>query len=334
METLVEYLSVPPFSEKLSRIALGTWVMGGSLWGGADDKDSENTISAALDKGINVIDTAPAYGTGRSESIVGNVLKKTKKREKVFISTKCGLEFKPDGSAFRNLTREFILKDLENSLKRLQTDYIDIYYLHWPDPLVPIEKTAEVLAEIHKQGKIKAIGLSNHTPEQIKSFRKIAPCHFCQPPYNLFEREIEKDLLPFCKENKIALMTYSALCRGLLSGKMDRHRPFKDDDLRKGMDPKFQDPAFGEYVEASKKLDELAQKKYQRNVIALAIRWILDQGVAIAIWGARRPDQLSPVDEAMGWDIDENTKKEIDTILKQTVVHPQSNAFMGPPTRK
>lgn len=330
----MEYLSIHPFSEKLSRIALGTWVMGGRLWGGSDDRDSEETIQLALDKGINVIDTAPAYGRGKAEEIVGKVLKNDKKREKVLIATKCGIAFDATGVPMRNLSRAFILDDLKNSLERLQTDYIDIYYLHWPDPLIPVEQTAEVMQELFMQGKIRSIGLSNHSPKQIEIFRGIAPCHFCQPPYNLFEREIEKELLKYCKTHKIALMTYGAICRGLLSGKMEQHPPFEKDDLRKEMDPKFQPPSYQEYLDAVKQLDHLAQKHYHRKVIELAIRWILDQGVEIAIWGARRPNQLDAIEGAMGWRISDETKNEIDSILKHTILHPHSPAFMAPPARK
>lgn len=327
----MEYISIAPFSEKLSRIALGTWSIGGDLWGGPDDEASIKTIHTALDKGINLFDSAPAYGNGHAESLLGKAIKEN--RKKIFISTKCGIEFK-DGGAFRNLTDEFIKKDFENSLKRLQTDYIDIYYIHWPDPIVRVEDTAKTLGELLKAGKIRAIGLSNHSPEQIDAFRTVAPCHFCQPPYNIFERQIEKDLLGYCKKNKIALMTYSAICRGLLSGKMTKDREFKSSDLRGGMDPKFKHPVFDEYVEAEKKLDALAKEKYLKTVLELAIRWVLDQGSEIAIWGARKPEQLQPIDSIMGWHVDDETKKKIDTILQTTIRHPQDTSFMGPPVRK
>lgn len=330
----MEYINNPLFASPLSRIALGTWAIGGSLWGGTSEDESIATILEALDLGINVLDTAPAYGNGVSEKYVGKAIKKFGDRSKVILSTKCGIEFRADGSAVRNLTKAFMLEDFHNSLKRLGTDYIDIYYIHWPDPLAPLDQSAEVMEDLHRQGKIRTIGLSNFTVDLIKSFRKIAPCHWVQPPYNLFERNIEADLLPYCKKEKTLLMTYSVLCRGLLSGKMSRKRHFEGDDLRKNIDPKFKPPVFDEYLLAAKKLSELAQKKYGKTLLEFAIRWVLDQGSDIAIWGARRPDQLQPIEGAFGWHLDQASRKEVDDILRMAIKHPQDvTTYMGPPTR-
>lgn len=331
----MEYLSIAPFAEKLSRVALGTWAVGGALWGGTDEEDSIRTILTALDRGINVIDTAPAYGEGLSERLVGKAVAQSKKRSKLLLSTKVGIEFRKDGSAARNLTEKFMLDDFHNSLKRLGTDYIDIYFIHWPDPLVPIEEQARVMKQLYEAGKIRAIGVSNYSPEQCDLFRQVAPCHFCQPPYNLFERNIDAGLLAYCKKNKIALMTYSAICRGLLSGKMDRTRIFKDNDLRKMFDPKFKGEIFEEYLSAAERLKKLAENRYQKTLLEFAIRWVLDQGVEIALWGARRPSQLDPIGNIFGWQIDAETKKEVDTILKECIKHPQDvSTYMGPPVRK
>lgn len=332
----MEYVTTPIFGErKLSRIALGTWAIGGSSWGGTNETDSINAILAALERGINVVDTAPAYGEGVSEQFVGKALKQSKKRDQVFLSTKGGLEILPDHNVVRNLSPSFLEQDFHNSLKRLQTDYIDIYFLHWPDPIAPMEETAKLMGRLYEQGKIRAIGLSNFTPEQCTLFRSVAPCHFCEPPYNIFERNIEGKLLPYCKEEKITLMTYSALCRGLLSGKMDKNRKFQGDDLRKDFDPKFKSPAFDEYLQAAKELSEVAQKNHGKTLLELAVRWVLDQGVEIAIWGARRPEQLEPLDKLFNWHVSEETKSAIDEILKRTIKHPQDiTTYFGPPLRK
>ncbi|MBI2743420.1 MAG: aldo/keto reductase [Chlamydiales bacterium] len=332
----MEYVSSPLFPEKkLSRVALGTWAIGGSSWGGTSEKESIATILSALERGINVLDTAPAYGAGVSEKFVGKAIQESKKRDKIVLSTKGGLEFLPDHNVVRNLTPAFLERDFHNSLKRLQTDYIDIYFLHWPDPLAPIEETARFIERLYQEGKIRSIGLSNFNEEQCSLFRKIAPCHFCQDPYNLFEREIESGLLSYCKKEKITLMTYSALCRGLLSGKMSQKRVFHGDDLRKDFDRKFQSPAFEEYLQAAKELAELAKKNHNKTLLELAIRWILDQGVEIAIWGARRPEQLAPLDQLFNWHVTEETKKAVDEILKRTINHPQDiSTYFGPPTRR
>lgn len=332
METFTSAL----FSQKLSRIALGTWAIGGDLWGGADEEESIQTIHTAIEQGINIIDTAPGYGSGTSETYVGRALNQNKKRDQVLISTKVGLQFQRDGSVVRNLTQDFILEDLHRSLKRLQTDYVDLYFIHWPDPLVPIEETAKTMARLYNEGKIRAIGVSNFNQEQCTLFRQAAPCHFCQPPYNIFERNAEKQgLLDYCKKEKILLMTYGVLCRGLLSGKMEKTRVFKDSDLRKSLDPKFSSPVFEEYLEAAQEISALAQKNYGKTLLEFSVRWVLDKGPDIAIWGARRPAQLAPLQNLFNWKISIQTMQEVDTILKRTIKHPQDPAaFMGPPLRK
>lgn len=301
------------------------------MWGGTDERDSIRTIHAALDRGINLIDTAPVYGFGRSEEIVGKALKQYGDKGRVHISTKAGLEWKGK-AVYRNSSRERILKEIDDSLKRLGREYIDIYHVHWPDPLVPIEETAEAMGKVHQDGKILAVAVSNYTPEQMSVFRQAVPLHFAQPPYNLFERGIEHDVMPYCKKHGISLLTYGALCRGLLSGKMKPDTEFHGDDLRK-IDPKFQPPHYENYLKAVDKLGQFSRQNYGKNVIHLAVRWILDQGTQIAIWGARRPEQLDELAGTMGWSLDEQAKKEIASILKETIKQPIEPEFMAPPSR-
>src|SRR6202047_3697209 len=169
-----------------------------------------------------------------------------------------------------------------------------------------------------KQGKIRAIGVSNFSLEQMQRFRSVAPLHVLQSPYNLFEREIETDLLPYCRNNDIATFGYGALCRGLLSGRMRSDTAFSGDDLRRS-DPKFQQPRFGQYLAAVERLDEFARRRFGKRVIHLAVRWMLDQGITTALWGARHPAQLEPVDEVSGWSLDAADQAEIDRILAATV---------------
>jgi aryl-alcohol dehydrogenase-like predicted oxidoreductase len=248
----------------------------------------------------------------------------------VVIASKAGLQWE-NGKVSRNASRARIMREIEDSLRRLRTDYIDIYQVHWPDPLVTIEETADAMHLLFAQGKIRAIGVSNFSVSQMERFRRIAPLHVLQPPYNLFERGIEADLLPYCRENKIAMLGYGALCRGLLSGRMKADTRFDGDDLRRN-DPKFIMPRFAQYLAAMDQLDRLAQR-FGKRVIHLAVRWMLDQGITTALWGARHPNQLQPVDEVVGWSLDAATKTEIDRILRETITDPVGPEFMAPPAR-
>jgi aryl-alcohol dehydrogenase-like predicted oxidoreductase len=198
--------------------------------------------------------------------------------------------------------------------------------------LVAIEETAEAMYALYNQGKIRAIGVSNFSIDQMNRFRRVAPLHVLQPPYNLFERGVEADLLPYCRENKIATFGYGALCRGLLSGRMRADTAFGGDDLRRS-DPKFVGPRFAQYLSAVQKLDQLARQRFGKRVIHLAVRWMLDQGITTALWGARRPDQLQPVDDVTGWRLDAPAKAEIDRILRETITDPVGPEFMAPPVR-
>src|SRR6202166_2652985 len=330
--TNMEFVDIPGTSIRASRIALGTWAMGGWMWGGSNESDAISTIHAALDRGINLIDTAPVYGFGRSEEIVGKALAAGGRRKRVFIATKVGLDWK-DGKPFRNAGKARIIKETEDSLRRLKTDVIDLYQVHWPDPNTPIAEVADAMGELHRSGKIRAIGVSNFSPAQMTEFRKVAPLHTAQPPYNLFERAIEQDVLPYCRAQNIAVLAYGSLCRGLLSGSMSRSTRFSGDDLRKS-DPKFREPRYEQYLAAVEMLDQFAQKRFGRRVIHLAARWVLDRGEAnIALWGARRADQLAPIADVVGWHIDKAAMDEIDRILKETISDPVGPEFMAPPDR-
>ena len=271
---------------QVTPVGLGAWAIGGSMWGGTDEAQSIDTIHAAIDKGIGLVDTAPVYGFGRSEEIVGKALAGGR-RDQVALATKAAINWSSDHEkVWREATSDRIEREVEDSLHRLQTDRIDIYQVHWPDPQTPMEETARAMEKLLKAGKIRAVGVSNFTPEQMDEFRKSVPLHSLQPPYNLFEREIEQDILPYCRDQGIATITYGALCRGLLAGKMSKNRQFDGDDLRNN-DPKFQGDRFDQYLDAVAALDEFARERYQKDVLALALRWLIDQpGVTTALWGA------------------------------------------------
>src|SRR5262252_8872123 len=223
-----------------SRIGLGTWAMGGFQWGGADDDESVRTIHAALDRGITLIDTAPAYGFGHSEEVVGRAIAERGGRDRIVLVTKVGLEERGQ-ALFRNSTRKQILGEVDVSLERLRTDYIDLYLVHWPDLDTPYEETAKALLDLQKAGKIRAIGVSNYSIEAMEQFGRVTLIAADSPPLNLFERAAQRDVLPWCLGHGASTLTYGALCRGLLSGAIDENTKFEGDDLRK-TDPKFQPP--------------------------------------------------------------------------------------------
>jgi len=321
-----DFVQIPKTQLKVSRMALGTWAMGGWMWGGTDQREAIATIHAALHQGINLIDTAPVYGFGASEEIVGAALDGV--RAQTVISTKTGLEWR-DGKIYRNASRAHIMREIDDSLRRLRTDYIDIYHVHWPDPLVPVEETAEAMRSLYEQGKIRAIGVSNFSVAQMERFRQVAPLHVLQSPYNLFERGIDAEILPYCQANGISTLGYGALCRGLLSGRMRADTIFQGDDLR-GVDPKFQPPRFAQYLEAVRQLDELAQRRFHRRVIQLAVRWMLDQGISAALWGGRHPNQLEPALDVAGWSLNAADRSLIERLVNIAVTDPVGPEFMAP----
>jgi aryl-alcohol dehydrogenase-like predicted oxidoreductase len=254
------------------------------------------------------------------------------KREQVIIATKVGLEWRK-AQVFRNSSRARITNEIDDSLRRLQTDYIDIYQVHWPDPLVPIEETAAAMQQLYKQGKIRAIGVSNYSLEQMNLFQQTAPLHAAQPPYNLFERDVERDVLPYCRTHGISTLTYGSLCRGLLSGSMTPGTEFQGDDVRK-IDPKFQPPRYAQYLKAVERLDRFAQENYGKRVLELALRWTLDQPfVTVALWGARHPKQLTPIADVTGWKLDTAAVKTINEIVRESITDPVGPEFMAPPAR-
>ena len=299
------------------------------MWGGTDQRESVATIHAALDQGINLIDTAPVYGFGVSEEIVGAALAGI--RDRAVIATKTGLEWR-DGKVYRNATPARIMQEVDDSLRRLRTDYIDIYQVHWPDPLVPVEETAEAMRALYEMGKIRAIGVSNFSVDQMARFQRVAPLHVLQPPYNLFERAIETDILPYSRANDIATLGYGALCRGLLSGRIQPNTTFDGDDLRR-VDPKFRRPRLAQYLQAVRQLDEFAQRRFHRRVIHLAVRWMLDQGISVALWGGRHPDQVEAALGVAGWSLTDMERESIEHIVNTAVVDPIGPEFMAPPQR-
>jgi aryl-alcohol dehydrogenase-like predicted oxidoreductase len=328
----MEQISIGSTGLKASRIGLGTWAIGGWQWGGTNEAASIATIRTAIERGVTLIDTAPVYGFGRSEEIVGKALAEGGLRDQVQLATKVGLAWR-DGVIYRDSRPARIRLEVEASLRRLRTEVIDVYQVHWPDHETPFAETARTLDDLRREGKIRAIGVSNFSPAQMDAFRAVSSIDVVQPPYNLFEREIEADVLPYAQRTALTVLSYGALCRGLLTGRINATTRFDGDDLRK-VDPKFQGARFGQYLSAVESLEKLARERFAKSVLALAVRWVLDQGPTIALWGARRPDQLDPLNEIDGWHIDEPSRREIDAILARTINDPVSPAFMAPPAKR
>ena len=315
--------------QKVSRIALGTWAIGGSEWGAVPDDVAVATCLGAFERGVNLIDTAPIYGHGRAEEIVGKALRAHGRRQDFFIATKAGLEWNSSG-VFANSTESRLRQELEDSLRRLGTDSIDLYQIHWPDTLIPIAETAALLAQFQREGKVRALGVSNFSVAQMLEFRAVAPLTSNQPPYNLFERQIDSEILPWCAANHVAVLTWSSLCRSLLAGRVHRGIQFDAGDIR-NFDPKFQEPRFSQYITAVERLAVFAKEKYGKSVLELAARWVLDRpGVSVALWGAKRPQQLDAVAGVLGWKLDADAMAEIDRIVEESVKDPVGPEYLTP----
>ncbi|MBN1391389.1 MAG: aldo/keto reductase [Sedimentisphaerales bacterium] len=304
---------------KLTTIGLGTWAMGGPWqfgWGPQDDGDAIAAILKALDLGINWIDTAPVYGCGHSEELVGKALKQTK--HKPLIATKCSLLWNEKREKVSCLKAKSIRKECEASLKRLGIDTIDLYQMHWGEPDEDIEEGWTEMAKLAKEGKVRYIGVSNFTVGQIKRVQKIAPVASLQPPYSMIRRDAEKELLPYCKENNIGVVVYSPMQRGLLTGKFNRQylTILAPDDHRLRM-PEFTEPAFCANIEFVEKLKPIA-KRSGRTVAQLAVAWVLRRPeVTAAIVGARKPSQIEETAGAGDWNLAEEDIYKIEQLLKE-----------------
>jgi aryl-alcohol dehydrogenase-like predicted oxidoreductase len=290
---------------KISPVMLGTWAIGGWLWGGTEKNKSEDAILTSIDSGINCIDTAPAYGFGLSEEIVGRAIKH-RNREDLIIATKCGLVWNDSpGSTFffdttdnsgtplkvhRCLRKESIIKECENSLKRMDLDFIDLYQCHWPHADTPISESIEALNTLRDQGKIRAFGVSNYSTDELQQCTDCGGVTSNQPKYSLLSREVEDGPLPFCLENNIGVIAYSSMEMGILTGKITMDYELPDDDTRKTR-PWFQPDKRQEVLNALEKIKPIADK-YDATLAQISIAWIFSQpGVTAAIVGSRNPEQ-------------------------------------------
>jgi aryl-alcohol dehydrogenase-like predicted oxidoreductase len=292
---------------EITRVGLGAWAIGGGGWqfgwGPQDDDDSIAAIHRALELGVNWIDTAAAYGFGRSEQIVGRAIAGLADRPLVF--TKSSLLQGPNGQVVHNLSRDSILREAEASLERLGIDAIDLYQIHWPLPAEDIEEGWSALAELREQGLVRHIGVSNFSGGQIRRIQQIAPVETLQPPYSLIDRDAELDVLPFAERAGIGVIVYSPMGSGLLTGRMTRERiaGLADDDWRK-RDPRFNEPQLSRHLALVDRLSAVADR-HGTTPGAVAVAWtLLNPAVDGAIVGFRRPDQVDPIVEGAGLELD------------------------------
>ena len=304
---------------QLTTVGLGTWAMGGPWqygWGAQDDNDSVATIHKAIDKGINWIDTAPAYGLGHSEELIGQALRQTK--HKPYVSTKCGLLWNNKKEKVSCLERQSIRRECHASLERLGIETIDLYQMHWPDPDEEIEDAWEEMAQLVEEGKVRYLGASNYSVAQLERVGKIHPVASLQPPYSMLHREVEDELLAYCTQHDIGVVVYSPMQRGLLTGTFSPQRltELAPDDHRL-KHPDFQEPRFSATLALVEQLKKIAQR-HGRTCAQLAISWVLRRReVTAAIVGARRPEQIAETVGAGDWNLSDDDIAEIEQLLAE-----------------
>ncbi|TVQ38700.1 MAG: aldo/keto reductase [Spirochaetaceae bacterium] len=301
---------------EVSVVGCGTWATGADFWGAVDDQQSIRAIQAAIDHGINLIDTAPAYGAGHAETMVGKAI--AGRRDEVVVATKVGI-VRRDGQFIRNLKPESVRREVDDSLHRLGVDTIDLYQIHWPDSATPIEDTLAELKRINEAGKFRYLGVSNFKPALMDAVRREFELVSLQPPYSLLNRKIESHLLPYCREHGIGTLGYGSLAGGVLTGKFGQIPQFAPGDERSRFYDFFREPL---WTPIQQLLDTLRGIAAQRNrpVAQVAINWALrDGGVTCALVGARNADQASGNAGAGEWELTPDELGLIDKAYKQHV---------------
>ncbi len=307
---------------EFTTIGLGTWAIGGGDWdygwGPQEEKDGIDTVVAALDCGINWIDTAPVYGAGTSETTVGKGIAAAKAAglPAPYVATKCGRINQPDGSVTGDLSKEGIFREVEDSLQRLGVDVIDLYQIHWPKPDTDIEAAWSALCELREQGKIRYAGVSNFDAQQLERVAAIGPVTSLQPPYSMITRNIESDILPYCESNNVGVICYSPMYKGLLTGAFDESRLNSlDASDHRCNDRNFQSPKLEGHLALVERLKPIAERN-ERSLAQLAIAWVLSHSaVTSAIVGARRPDQIKATAAAGDWKLSQEDLAEITALL-------------------
>jgi aryl-alcohol dehydrogenase-like predicted oxidoreductase len=303
---------------EITLIGFGSWAIGGNAWGPQDDDEAVGAIRRAVELGKNWIDTAAAYGLGHSEELVARALKDVPENERPYVFTKSSLVWDEEGEIHNILEKDSVKRECEDSLRRLQTDVLDLYQIHWPRPDEDIEEGWSAMAELKEEGKVRHIGVSNFNVEQMERAQQIAPVETLQPPYSMLKREVEEEMLPYCQENDIGVIVYSPMRSGLLTGKMtpERVQNFPSDDWRRN-DPDFQEPRLSENLKLVELLHAIGEQ-YGRSPAEVAIAWTLRHpAVTAAIVGARRPDQVDGVIGAAEVRLSEDEIEEIEIALQK-----------------
>jgi aryl-alcohol dehydrogenase-like predicted oxidoreductase len=312
----MKYVRLGRTDLKVSAIAFGTWSFGGD-WGSFDADDAKKTISRALDLGITFFDTAQAYGFGASESLLADALWSQVGRDRVIVATKGGL--RKDGvTLHRDASARWLREGVEASLRNLRTDYIDLYQVHWPDPKTPAEETGRALADLVREGKIRHAGVSNYSPLQMTELAEYGPVETDQPPYHMFHRDIEAEILPYAEKNDIGVLVYGPLAHGLLSGAMSPQTTFAAGDWR-GRSSDFKGEKFARDLELVERLKQYAAS-HEITLPQLAVAWtISNPAVDVAIVGARHPAHLDGPVAAADIRLSALDRDEIDVILANAV---------------
>jgi aryl-alcohol dehydrogenase-like predicted oxidoreductase len=296
-------------------LGLGCWQLGGHGWGQTSEPEIIKAIHKAIEKGLTLFDTAPIYGLGHSEEMLGKII--AGKRKDVIIATKVGLRWKTDNgfSRHNDCSQANILKEIDASLKRLNTDYIDIYQIHWPDPATPIADTLAVMEKLKQAGKIKEIGCCNFTLDLLKEALQYGHIARLQMPYSLIDRTIEADLLPFCQTQNIAVIAYNTIAQGILTGHFDTARKFGSDDHR-SRHQYFQPQELAKNLAIAEKVKAVA-KKINRQPVQVALRWILDnQIVTSALFGVTKTQQLEENLGALDFKLSKNDMEYLNDVHK------------------
>lgn len=320
------YKKVSKIQEEISAIGVGTWNMGGD-WDSSDEKKAIEVVHGAIDMGINFFDVAPVYGMGVSETVLGKALKDGGRRNRVLIATKAGLPWDENGQTRNDLTKESLLKEVDDSLTRLQTDHIDIYQMHWPDHSTPLEETAEALSILKKSGKIRYVGLSNYSQKEVETMMSMGDVECQQGLYNMLERNTssyhgipleyrtEEETFPFVREHGQAFLPYSPLFQGLLAGKFLDGADFSEKDVRSS-NPKLAGAKFSTYVEIARKLKAFADEM-GHPMNELTFNWMRQrEEVTSIIAGASSIEQLEKNVRSITWNINEEEMEQINAIIE------------------
>jgi aryl-alcohol dehydrogenase-like predicted oxidoreductase len=315
----MEYRKLGPSNLEVSAVGLGTWALGNDFFGDVDDETSVAAIQAALDSGVNLVDTAPAYGAGHAEEVVGRALRG--RREAAVIATKAGIR-RTEDDFVRDLRPESVREEIDDSLRRLQVDTIDLYQIHWPDPNTPLEETLDALQKIQESGKFRYLGVSNADMGYMDQVQERMELVSLQPHYSLIHRGIEKRILPYCRERNLGVIGYGTLAGGILTGKFSEIPEFEEGDYRDHFYGFFKEPLWSKIQELLQVLRDIAEER-DATVAQIAINWAAAQeGITSVLVGAKHPDQARANAAAGQWYLTAEELERINAAHRSTIAAP------------